>query len=169
MDTVRKATDIRPTGAQVYFLPVQARVPLKFGTETLTKVTCARACVRVADQKGGRAEGWGETPLSVQWVWPSAVSYAQHEEALQQFCLELTEAWALFERQGHPMELGQEFLETVLPKRLEAFNQRRHGSEPMPWLAALVCCSPFELALHDAYGKLHARPTYETYTAGFMN
>src|SRR5207244_1269133 len=73
------------------------------------------------------------------------------------------------ERQGHPMELGQEFLETVLPKRLEAFNQRRHGSEPMPWLAALVCCSPFDLALHDAYGKLHARPTYETYTAEFMN
>ena len=26
----------------------------------------------------------------------------------------------------------------------------------MPWLAALVCCSAFDLALHDAYGHLLA-------------
>ena len=24
----------------------------------------------------------------------------------------------------------------------------------MPWLAALVCCSPYDIALHDAYGNL---------------
>ena len=30
----------------------------------------------------------------------------------------------------------------------------------MPWLAALVCCSAFDLALHDAYGVLHGVPTY---------
>ena len=39
----------------------------------------------------------------------------------------------------------------------------------MPWLAALVCCSAFDLALHDAYGVLHGVPTYETYNAEFMN
>jgi hypothetical protein len=39
----------------------------------------------------------------------------------------------------------------------------------MPWLAALVCCSPFDLAVHDGYGQLLGRPTYETYNAGFMN
>jgi hypothetical protein len=40
---------------------------------------------------------------------------------------------------------------------------------PMPWLAALVCCSAFDVALHDAYGVLHGVPTYETYTAEYMN
>jgi len=39
----------------------------------------------------------------------------------------------------------------------------------MPWLAALVCCSPFDVALHDAYGKLLGRPTYETYNAQFLS
>ena len=39
----------------------------------------------------------------------------------------------------------------------------------MPWLAALVCCSAFDLALHDAYGVLHGVPTYETYNAEYMN
>jgi L-alanine-DL-glutamate epimerase-like enolase superfamily enzyme len=36
-------------------------------------------------------------------------------------------------------------------------------------LAALVSCSAFDLALHDAYGNLHERPIYECYSADFMN
>ena len=39
----------------------------------------------------------------------------------------------------------------------------------MPWLAALVCCSAFDLALHDAYGVRHRLPVYDTYNARFMN
>src|SRR5262249_7711273 len=45
--------------------------------------------------------------------------------------------------------------------------QARAGSG-LPWLAALVCNSPFDLALHDAFGRLVGRPVYETYTAEFM-
>ena len=48
-------TDIRVIGTELYFLPVQTRVPLKFGPETLTSVTCARACVRVRDRQGREA------------------------------------------------------------------------------------------------------------------
>jgi L-alanine-DL-glutamate epimerase-like enolase superfamily enzyme len=32
-----------------------------------------------------------------------------------------------------------------------------------------VCCSAFDLALHDAYGQLLQRPVYETYTGEFMS
>jgi L-alanine-DL-glutamate epimerase-like enolase superfamily enzyme len=39
----------------------------------------------------------------------------------------------------------------------------------MPWLAALICCSAFDIALHDAYGNLHGKDVYETYNAAFMN
>lgn len=39
----------------------------------------------------------------------------------------------------------------------------------MPWLAALVCCSAFDIALHDAYGQLLGRPVYDTYGPEFMN
>lgn len=165
-----KVTDIRTTGAALYFLPVQTRVALKFGTETLTHVTCAQVRVTVSDHRGRTAEGWGETPLSVQWVWPSPVPYEERHSALKAFCVELTELWASIRSPGHPVELGHDFLETVLPGWLDGFNQRhRRGREPMPWLAALVCCSPFDLAVHDAYGKLHECPTYATYHAGFMN
>ncbi|HOX55737.1 MAG TPA: hypothetical protein P5205_08935 [Candidatus Paceibacterota bacterium] len=165
-----KSTDVRTIAAALYFLPVQTRVALKFGAETLTQVTCARARVTVADEQGRTAEGWGETPLSVQWVWPSRIPYEERHSALKAFCIELNELWGGIQARGHPMELGHDFLETVLPGWLEGFNQRqRRGKEPMPWLAALVCCAPFDLAVHDAYGQLHGCPTYQTYHAKFMN
>ena len=45
--SVDRTTDIRVTGAELYLLPVQTRVPLKFGPEVLTEVTCARVRVTV--------------------------------------------------------------------------------------------------------------------------
>jgi L-alanine-DL-glutamate epimerase-like enolase superfamily enzyme len=39
----------------------------------------------------------------------------------------------------------------------------------MPWLAALVCCSAFDLALHDACGQLLQRPVYTLYSPELMN
>ncbi len=164
-----KTTDVRVKDVALYFLPVETRVPLKFGPETLTSVTCARACLRVEDAGGHVAEGWGETPLSVQWVWPSALSYEERHMALKDFSVALAEAWAGFEASGHPIEVGHAFIEGPLTRLLDTFNQRRAETEPMPWLAALVCCSLFDIALHDAYGMLHGRPTYETYNAEFMN
>ncbi|MBI5095953.1 MAG: mandelate racemase/muconate lactonizing enzyme family protein [Candidatus Hydrogenedentes bacterium] len=164
-----KTTDIRVRSAALYFLPVTMRVPLKFGAETLTSITCARVRVVVEDQSGATADGWGETPLSVGWVWPSALPYDQRHEALKTFCTYLAKAWAHYSESGHPIEIGNAFEEDMLRSQLDTFNHERAGREPMPWLAALVCSSPFDLAMHDAYGNLLQRPTYETYTAEFMN
>ncbi len=162
--------DLRTISTDLYFLPVQTRVPLKFGPETLTSVICARVCMGATDRRGRRAEGWGETPLSVQWVWPSRLSYQERCDAMQRFCLVLAQAWADFSEEGHPLELGHRFTESVLGGLLERFNaERGANAEPMPWLAALVCCSAFDIALHDAYGKLLGRDVYTTYNAEFMN
>ena len=163
-----KPSDIRTVGATLYFLPVKTRVPLKFGPETLTSVTVARAKVRATDRQGRTAVGWGETPLSVQWVWPSALSYEPRHAALKSFCELLAKEWAQFDRYGHALEIGHDFQEHVLPRLLKEFNETR-GGEAMPWLAALVCCSSFDLAAHDAYGQLLGRPVFETYTGEFIS
>jgi L-alanine-DL-glutamate epimerase-like enolase superfamily enzyme len=163
-------TDVSPIAVALYFIPVKTRVPLKFGPETLTSVICARACVTVANSEGKRAEGWGETPLSVQWAWPSSLGYQERCDAMQLFCKMLAEAWGQLEKAGHPMELGNDFIETILPGLLENLNkQRGENAEPMPHLAALVCCSAFDIAVHDAYGKLLGLDVYTTYNAEFMN
>ncbi len=196
----RNRADVRVTGATLWFLPVRTRVPLKFGTEALTSVTCARVRLRVVGRDGRAAEGWGETPLSVQWVWPSQSPYGPRHDALKLFCELLANAWANFADWGHPLELGHDFTELLLPRLLEDFNASRlagsgtgilaclTGFQPVkptgagspgdrleacptdiPWLAALVCCSAFDLALHDAFGNLHGRPTYATYGPEFLN
>ena len=71
---IEHPTNVRPAAARLYFLPVQTRMPLKFGAETLTSVTCARVALTVQGADGRTANGWGETPLSVQWVWPGALA-----------------------------------------------------------------------------------------------
>ena len=101
---ISKPTDIRVLGARLHFIPVRTRVPLKFGPEITTSVTVARTCVRVADRRGRVAEGWGETPLSVQWVWPSALPYETRHTALREFCARLAEGWAQFDGRGHALE-----------------------------------------------------------------
>lgn len=164
-----RGTDIQCTGASLYFLPVQTRVPLKFGREVLDSVTCARVRLRVQSQDGRVAEGWGETPLSVPWAWPSELSYAERHTALKEFCIQLAKAWAEFETEGHPLTVGHAFLENDLPRLSKQFNQSdARAAEPLPLLAALVCCSAFDIALHDAFGNLVDRPVYETYGEEFL-
>lgn len=164
-----KRTDICPKKVHLYFLPIKTRVPLKFGSETLTQVTCARVCMEVKNSIGQNARGWGETPLSVQWVWPSSLTFVERENALKSFSILLSQAWASFWCSGHPVEIGYAFEKKKLPHLLNKFNHQRVNTEPMPWLAALVCCSAFDISLHDAYGILHQCPVYKTYNSKWMN
>ena len=166
---MEKKTDVKPRDARLYFLPIITRVPLKFGPETTTEVTCARAAVRVEDGSGRSAWGWGETQLMAQWLWVSSLSFAERLQCLKEFTIELARAWRDFSAAGHPLEVGHEFQQETLPRLFEEHNKKRAGKEPMPWLAALVCCSPFDIALHDAYGNLLQAPVYETYNGRYMN
>ncbi len=163
-----QTTDARVTRTELHFIPVQTRVPLKFGTEVVTGVTCARTRLTIRDQAGRTASGWGATPLSVQWVWPGTLPYDLRHAALKEFMLLLGKAWTEFDAWGHPIELGYDFQLHVLRPLLQTFNAQR-AKAPLPWLAALLCCSVFDQALHDAYGILHHRPIYHTYNRGFMS
>ena len=162
-----KPTDIRILGTHLQYLPVETRVPLKFGTETLTSVVCARVSMEVERADGTKATGLGETPLSVQWVWPSQVSYSHRLDRLQAFCAKLSGAYPQHSASGHALELGQDFISGLLPGMLEEFNAGQEHA--MPWLAALVCASAFDIALHDAYGLANDCPVYGTYDQEFLN
>jgi L-alanine-DL-glutamate epimerase-like enolase superfamily enzyme len=167
---MKKATDITVKSAQLYFLPVKTRVPLKFGHEVLTEVTCARVRVTVESRDGARtAEGWGETPLSVQWGWPSALPYEERHTEMKAFCRRVAAALEDFGGEpGHAFEVGHEIVHQLLPDLLESVNHRRR-EQPMPWLAALICGSAFDIALHDAYGMLHGVPVWSTYGPAWMS
>jgi L-alanine-DL-glutamate epimerase-like enolase superfamily enzyme len=166
---VHRPTDARVNRVELYFLPVATRIPLKFGSETLTTVTCARVRIQLLDRHGRTAEGWGETPLSAQWAWPSSLSLAERRLAMVDFCKQLAEAWMQYENWGHPLETGNAFQRDILEPLTDEFNEGREPGAQMPHLAALVCCSAFDIALHDAYGALHEVPVYKTYNSQYMS
>jgi L-alanine-DL-glutamate epimerase-like enolase superfamily enzyme len=163
---VNKATDITVREAELFFLPTELRVPLKFGAQVVTRALCARVRVRVEDRQGRSAEGWGETPLSVAWVWPSNLSWEEREGRMSAFTTRLAEEVVKLGDFGHPMELGHRFQERSLEKIRAELNQGH--SQELPHLGALVCYSPIDLAIYDAYGNLHERPVFETLTKDFL-
>ncbi|MDE2700575.1 MAG: hypothetical protein OXI23_17020, partial [Gemmatimonadota bacterium] len=158
-----KPTDIKIKSVTTYFLPVQTRIPYRFGTEQLDSVTCVRVRIDVEDQRGNTASGWGETPLSAPWAWPSPhLTYAIRETAMKNFCLKIGHAYADIDTAGHPIEIGHIVQENILPNLLSAFNiEQRETTGDMPRLSALVCASAYDLALHDAYGMCHNIDTYD--------
>ncbi len=153
--------------AELFFLPVKMRVPLKFGPQVTTEVTCARVRIVVEDVATGEtAEGWGETPLSVAWVWPSGLEYEERHQRLRNFCIEIVRDFPKFEAQGHPLEIGHAYQRERLGLLHGA--EQGEGTEAMPHLAALVCLSPFDIALHDAFGNLHKVRAFDTLTPEWL-
>ena len=55
-----RSSDITIGHISLEFIPVQTRVPLKFGNEVLSSVTCAQACMEVSGVNGQRSLGWGK-------------------------------------------------------------------------------------------------------------
>lgn len=161
--------DIKILGCELYFCPIETRVPLKFGPEITTHVVAARAQIEIEDMNGSTALGWGETPLSVAWVWPGALTYAYRQRRLQDFCVLLRDAWRKVSLKGHPMEIGHRFINEQLHEVWTKHNSEFEESLQMPWLAALVCNSLFDLAIYDAYGICHKVDAWDTLTTPYMN
>lgn len=141
------------------FIPVTMRLPLKFGAETIHSIQIAHV-----EFEAYGAVGRGETPLSVGWAWPSDLSFAFREKVMCDFCRFLAENWSA--PASDPMSAGYEFLTRNLPRLHAEFNEKHQVG--MPHLAALICASAFDIALHDAFGLAHRIPTYRTYNRKFM-
>jgi L-alanine-DL-glutamate epimerase-like enolase superfamily enzyme len=137
-------------GVSLFFIRANMRVPLKFGAQVVTAATCARVRLEIEDVAGRRAVGWGETPLSVAWVWPStSLTWESRENALMEFCIKAARKIGEFEIRSHPMDLCRDVVESLAPDDVE-----------MPLLARLCCLSPFDLAAFDAVATIEGRPAF---------
>ena len=162
-----RESDVRVTGAALWLLPVHMRVPLKFGAQVMTSVHCARVAIEVQARDGRRGVGWGETPLSVVWGWPSNAPLEARGRAMAKLaaaaCREIVEAGET----GHPLEIGAAFRHGLLDRLARDCDDPAIG-EPIPELAALICASPVDLATHDAFGVVHGIDTYTAYGREYL-
>ena len=142
------------------FIPVKFRLPLKFGAETIETIQI----VHVEMDFYGKT-GRGETPLSVGWAWPSEKSFVYRENLMMDFCRMLAETYSVDETQD-PISAGYGFLMERLEDLRCDFNKKNQTE--LPRLAALICVSAFDVALHDAFGKSCGKPVFETYNKEYM-
>ena len=145
--------------AEVKFVPVEMRLPLKFGGETVKSIQISSVTLNAFG-----CTGRGETPISVGWAWPADLGFKYREDLMCDFCRFIGENLEYTEE--HPMVSGYKFINNKLVPLLEEFNRINKCS--MPYLAALICLSAFDIALHDAYAISKNVPVYSIYSSKFM-
>ncbi len=161
-------SDIRVLEIRPFFSTERARAPLKFGAVVVEALTLCHVRARVETRGGNVAQGWGAIWLMDFWSWPShRVSHQDRDRVKRQVVEEYCRLVADNGGYAHPIDL---FVETE--GELQKINQRvcsRLGvAEEMPFLGALVCASPVDAALHDAFGKANGISSYDGYGPEFM-
>src|SRR6478735_4789134 len=164
-----KPTDIRITSVKTDSELISYRAPIKFGGRVVTDAVIVNVMMEVETEDGRRGGGFGSMPMGNVWAWPSnAVSPAQSLEAMLAFVQELNSVVAKYQDGGHPLDITGEWADqhgAVASKVQQRFNL----AEPMPKLAELVAASPFEAAIHDAYGKTLKANSYNLLSKEFVH
>jgi L-alanine-DL-glutamate epimerase-like enolase superfamily enzyme len=158
-----KLLEIEPT-----FTDAVLRTPLKFGSGIVAAVTSMTCRALVETRDGRRAEGLGHILLSDLWGFPSqVVGHEQRDAAMRR----VAEGFCRFmldnARYGHPMDLYLE-AKPHLKDIAASVDAELSLAEGMPILGALVCASPVDAALHDAFGKANGICSYDGYGPAFM-
>jgi L-alanine-DL-glutamate epimerase-like enolase superfamily enzyme len=148
-----KPTDIRLTNVATSTERIAYRAPIKFGGRVVTDAVVVNVNIEVETADGRRATGFGSMPMGNVWAWPSnTVSTAQSLDAMLRFVNEFAEAVRDYSGQGHPLDITRD-LACDHPGIARRVVAELGLAELMPKLAELVAASPFEAAIHDAYGK----------------
>jgi L-alanine-DL-glutamate epimerase-like enolase superfamily enzyme len=161
-----KSTDIRVDDVQFAFEDYLYRTPIKFGGTAVDRVTLLNVTCRVRTRAGKSAEGFGSMPLGNVWAWPSRVmTYEQTLTAMKSLAAKIADGLGHCTEVGHPIDIAH----TLEPEHLRSAASLSQGLiEPMPVLAVLVTASPFDAAVHDAFGKVHGLNAYHTYGPEFL-
>jgi L-alanine-DL-glutamate epimerase-like enolase superfamily enzyme len=145
------------------------RTPLKFGGVVTTHAMLLDVRIRVETRDGRSVWGSGSMPLAQTWAFPSRKMPADQTLAAMERLGERIAAWLRSATAcAHPVELSHEFEPEYL-KLADAASRELALIEPIPKLCTLVVASPFDAALHDAYGKVHGRHVYDCYGPEWMN
>src|SRR5690348_16322638 len=139
------------------------RAPYKFGGVAVDRVTLLNVECVVSLPDGRSAKGFGSMTMGNIWSFPSRLmTYDQTLAAMKSLAEKVNTLTNACREYGHPIDLNF----ALEPAYLDAathVTRERHLAEPIPKLCTLVTASPFDAAVHDAFGKIHGRNVYQTY------
>jgi L-alanine-DL-glutamate epimerase-like enolase superfamily enzyme len=164
-----KPTDIRIDNIQLSYEDFRFRTPIKFGGIPLDRATLLNVECEVSTRTGARARGFGSMPLGNVWSVPSRqLGYDATLAAMKALAERVRDLYAACTEVGHPIDLAH-VLEPECHRAAAEVSQRLQLAEPIPPLCTLVTASPFDAAVHDAFGKVHGLSCYATYGPDFMS
>lgn len=164
-----KPTDIAVESIDFGYEDFTYRVPIKFGGSIVDKVTLLNVNCVVKNRAGKTAKGFGSMPLGNVWSFPSkTLSYDETLNAMKEHASRMAAIIRGYKEYGHPVDHGVALEPEFLKAALEV-NQKLQLKEPVPKLCTLVTASPFDAAIHDAFGKLYGLNCYKTYGPDFMS
>jgi L-alanine-DL-glutamate epimerase-like enolase superfamily enzyme len=161
--TTLSQTDIRIEDLAFSYEEFLYRAPYKFGGAHVDRATILNVNVTVRTRAGKTAKGFGSMPMGNVWSFPSReMSYNTTLGAMKELAERIARITSGYKEYGHPIDINA----TLEPEYLKAaaeISKRLTLSSPIPKLCALVTASPFDAAIHDAFGKVHNRGCYQTY------
>jgi L-alanine-DL-glutamate epimerase-like enolase superfamily enzyme len=161
-------TDVRVAEVSFDFEDFQYRTPIKFGGVAVDRVTLLNVTCTVEAPNGQSARGRASMPLGNVWAFPSkTLSYDETLAAMRELAGRLARVTNDCSESGHPIDLNHA-LEPAYHQAAAQVTRDRNLPEPIPPLATLVVVSPFDAAIHDAYGKLHGRNCYHAYAPNLL-
>lgn len=161
-------TDIRIRDIRTSYEDFRYRTPIKFGGVALDRVTILNVVVDVECRGGSIAHGFGSMPLGNVWAYPSkTMSYDQTLGAMREVVDQVAAVYRGYTEFAHPIDITWA-VEHVYIREAEVIGKRLKVADPIPVLATMVCASPFDAALHDAFGKAHGLNCYSTYGPEFL-
>lgn len=149
-------TNIVVKAAKVSFESMTLATPLTISERLVDRCTLARVSLSVCNRAGLSATGSGLSVLSVPWSWPNA-EFQTGDAAMRAMVRKAADG-VLNLPAGDPIQLW-----TALESRSQAW----WGD--MPALAATLCVSAVDSALHDAWGRCAGRDSWSMYTADFLH
>jgi L-alanine-DL-glutamate epimerase-like enolase superfamily enzyme len=163
-----KPTDIRIDEVRHWYEDFVYRAPYKFGGRVVDRVTLLNVRCRVTTRNGKTATGFGSMTMGNMWAFPSkTMSYDMTLGAMKDLAGRIDQITKSCKEIGHPLDLAH-VLEPEYLKAAAAVSVAKKLDEPMPKLCTQVVASPFDAAIHDAFGKVHGRNVYATYGPDLM-
>ena len=163
-----KPTDIRISEVRHWYEDYVYRAPYKVGGRVVDRVTLLNVRCRVTTRNGKTAWGFGSMTMGNMWAFPSkTMSYDTTLEAMKALAARIDTITGSCTEVGHPLDLAH-VLEPEYLKAAAEVSSARKLDEPIPKLCTQVVASPFDAAIHDAFGKVHGRNVYATYGPDLM-
>jgi L-alanine-DL-glutamate epimerase-like enolase superfamily enzyme len=155
-----RSTDARIEAIETDYQDYRYRAPYKFGGKEVDRVTLLNVRCRLLTKAGKSAQGFACMPLGNVWSFPAPeIPYETTLAAMRSLAGRIARILRNFREYAHPLDVNR----TLEPEFIAAAQEtaREMGlPRPIPKLCALVTASPFDAAVHDAFGRLHGRNSF---------